>query len=75
MKLDLFPEKYVQIEWEPWSSIGMRQMPVDNYLVYYLIKEQDKTVIIVRIFYNGQNVELIVAEESDVTNKRKDYKP
>lgn len=64
-KLDLFPEKYIQVEWEPWASMGLHQMPVDNYIVYYLIKEQEQLVIIVRIFHNGQNIELIINEEKD----------
>ena len=64
-KLDLFPKKFVQVEWEPWASMGLHQMPVDNYLVYYLIKEREQLVIIVRIFYNGQNIELIINEEKE----------
>ena len=64
-KLDIFPEKFVHVDWEPWASMGLHQMPVDNYIVYYLIKEEEQLVIIVRIFYSGQNIELIVNEEKE----------
>lgn len=60
--LGLFPEKYVQVEWEPWKSMGMRRMPVDNYLVYYLLEKENGIVMIDRIFYKGRNVLHIIQE-------------
>lgn len=64
-ELDLFPEKYVQVQWEPWASMGMRQMPVDNYIVYYLVDKETKLVMIDRIFYNGRDVEHIIQNEPE----------
>jgi len=59
-KLDLFPDGHTIINWEPWASMGMRFLPVDNYTVYYLINEDQQTVEIVRIFYSGRDVEHII---------------
>lgn len=60
-KLDVFPEKYKVVEWEPWSSFGMRCLPVNNYVVYYLVNNDRKIVTIVRVFYGGRDVKQIIS--------------
>ena len=62
-KLSLFPEKHTIVEWEPWNSMGMRMLPVNNYVVYYLIEEDNNMVWVVRIFYSGRDVEHIIKED------------
>ena len=54
--LDLFPEGHTTVDWEPWASMEMRFLPVDNFIVYYLVDNNEGTVSIVRIFYGGQPV-------------------
>ena len=34
--LNEMPERYVIYAKEPWHSRGLRTMPVDNYLVFYI---------------------------------------
>lgn len=34
--LEEFPEKFRPYEKEPWHSRGLRVMPVDNYVVFYI---------------------------------------
>lgn len=34
--LEEFPDKFRPYEKEPWHSRGLRVMPVDNYLVFYI---------------------------------------
>ena len=58
--LDLFPEGHTLVEWEPWASMGMRLLPVDNYNVYYYVDNNRPSVEIVRIFYAGRDVEHII---------------
>ena len=58
--LDLFPEGHTTVEWEPWASLEMRFLPVDNYTVYYLVDNNEGKVNIVRIFYSGRDVEHII---------------
>ena len=60
--LNQFPDRHQAVDWEPWSSMGMRFMPVDNYIVYYLVNNDIQTVMIVRIFYGGRNVEGIISQ-------------
>ena len=61
--LDAMPERHRAVEWEPWASLGMRMMPVDNYVIYYLVDKERHTVTVVRVFYGGRNVEEIIKGE------------
>lgn len=54
--LEEFPEKYRRYEKEPWHSRGLRIMPVDNYLVFYIPDQGTMTVTIIRIMYSGRDV-------------------
>lgn len=60
-----FPLRNSKVEWEPWSSAGMRKMPVDNFVIYYFADEEEQAVMVVRIFYGGRNVEEIIASAND----------
>jgi len=55
--LESMPLRYRLYEREPWRSKGIRVMPVDNCLVFYLANEIDTTVTIIRIMYGGRNIE------------------
>ena len=61
--LSFTPTRFAAVEWEPWASMGMRKVPVNNYLVFYLVKNTEATVTVVRIFYGGRNIEEIVNED------------
>ena len=61
--LSLKPTRFAAVEWEPWASMGMRKVPVNNYLVFYLVENADLTVTVVRIFYGGRNVEEIIRDD------------
>ncbi len=54
--LDEMPMRYRLYDEEPWHSQGLRFFPVDNYLVFYLPRESDNTVYIVRIMYGGRDI-------------------
>ena len=41
---------------EPWRSRGIRFLPIDNYLIFYLPKEPQNTVNIIRIMYGGRDI-------------------
>lgn len=57
------PERYAPVEWEPWKSMGMRKLPIGNYVVLYLTDNGQKEVSITRIFYGGRNIEKIISEQ------------
>ncbi|QGU00414.1 Death on curing protein, Doc toxin [Candidatus Syntrophocurvum alkaliphilum] len=56
-KLNKMPKRYHLYEKEPWYSKGLRVLPVDNYLVFYLPVESKTTVVIIRIMYGGRKIE------------------
>ena len=63
--LDFMPARYAIVDWEPWRSMEMHRVPVDNFVVYYVIDTQNRTVTVIRIFYGGRDVEGIVQAERE----------
>ena len=55
--LEKMPMRHRLYEEEPWHSQGVRVLPVDNYLVFYLPDETKATVNIIRIMYGGRDVD------------------
>ena len=54
--LEEMPMRHQLYGEEPWHSRGIRFLPVDNYLIFYLPEEPQNTVNIVRIMYGGRDV-------------------
>ena len=54
-KLDTFPLRYPLVEEEPWKNYGIRKMPVENFIVYYLPEEETKTVWVTAVVYGRRN--------------------
>lgn len=42
---------------EPWCSRGLRVMPVDNYLVFYIPNKDAGIVTVIRVMYAGRDVD------------------
>lgn len=61
--LDFMPARFSIVDWEPWKSIKMHKLPVDNYVVFYLVNSDTLTVKIVRIVYSGRNIESIARSD------------
>lgn len=57
IELEEFPEKFKPYEKEPWHSRGLRVMPVDNYLVFYIPDKDAGIVTVIRIMYAGRDVD------------------
>lgn len=55
--LEQMPMRHRLYEEEPWRSQGLRVLPVDNYLVFYLPDETSATVSIIRIMYGGRDID------------------
>ena len=58
--LDFMPARYALVDWEPWHSMKMHQLPVDNFIVYYLVDDEKRAVTVARIFYGGRDIEGII---------------
>lgn len=54
--LETMPERHCRYEKEPWCTRGLRLMPVDNYVVFYIPNDERRVVNVVRIIYGGRNI-------------------
>ncbi|MDP4183075.1 MAG: type II toxin-antitoxin system RelE/ParE family toxin [Bacillota bacterium] len=57
MSLDEMPERFRMFEKEPWHSRGLRQMPVDHFIVFYIPRTEDKSVNVIRVMYGGRDID------------------
>ena len=63
--LDFMPSRYALVDWEPWKSMGMHKVPVDNVVVFYTVDSDSMTVAIIRIVYGGRNIESIAVQNQE----------
>lgn len=55
LQLNIFPEKFRILESNIEKQKEIRRMPVDNYSVFYVIKEN--RVIIISVLYSASNIQ------------------
>ena len=60
-KLDMFPERVRVMESEPERTMGLRQLPIDNYSIFYVIKEEQ--VIVTRVLYSASDISRRLIED------------
>jgi toxin ParE1/3/4 len=65
ISLEYMPERFRLYEKAPWFNIGLRQMPIDNFVIFYIPRVEDQTVTIIRIMYDGRNIEEHLGKRSD----------
>ena len=53
--LNFMPSRYPLTDEEPWGTNGIRKMPVKNFLVYYLIDEEDRSVSVTAVIYGRRD--------------------
>ena len=63
--LDFMPSRYSLVDWEPWKSMGMHKVPVDNFVVFYTVDSDSMTVTVIRIVYGGRDIESIAAQNHE----------
>ncbi len=54
------PERFRLYEKEPWFNIGLRQMPINHFVIFYIPRVEEQTVTIIRIMYGGRTVKNIL---------------
>lgn len=59
--LDFMPSRYALVDWEPWKSIGVHRIPVDNFAVFYIVDDDRHEVNVIRVFYGGRDVKNIIS--------------
>lgn len=65
-RLDIFPARNKAVEWEPWHSIGMHQMSVDHFIVFYTVSDKELSVNVLRIFYGRRDIQGHIQKEQDL---------
>ncbi|MCC8358105.1 MAG: type II toxin-antitoxin system RelE/ParE family toxin [Oscillospiraceae bacterium] len=63
--LDEMPMRFRLYENEPWHSRGLRVLPVNNYIVFYLPKNSSSTVNIIRVIYGGMDIRRQLSETAE----------
>lgn len=53
-------DRHTLCQEDPWHSRGLRKMVIGNYTAFYIIDLQTDTVVVVRVLYNGSNIEKIL---------------
>ena len=61
--LNRYPKRNPAVPYEPWASLGMRRLNVDNYAVLYLIDEDHERVEIVRIPFGAMDFDKLFKED------------
>lgn len=51
------PDRFRTLENEPWHSRGLHQMVVDNFVVFYIPKLEDKAVTVIRVMYGERDID------------------
>jgi toxin ParE1/3/4 len=55
MRLKTFPYSCSLVQDEPLKDRGYRKLVIDNYIVFHLINESDRQVVIMRVLYGASN--------------------
>ena len=63
--LEEMPMRHQIYEEEPWRTKQIRYLPFDNYVIFYLPKEETNTVNIVRIIYGSRNMKHQIQETKE----------
>lgn len=61
LTLESFPARYRTVDFEPEHTAGLRRMLVDNYSVFYVIRED--RVIVTDVLYSASDIEQRLKEK------------
>ena len=54
--LDEMPHRNPLYPKEPWKGLGLRKLPVDNYIVFYATDDEKEEVVVMHVFYGGRDI-------------------
>ena len=69
--LDTMPARFPLLDREPWKSIGYHEMNIENFIVYYFIDEDSKTVWVTAVVYARRDQINALKEMPPTTNLNK----
>jgi len=66
------PQRHALVNDDTLAGLGIRFMPVKNYLVFYAVREEKKTVVIQRFLYGRRDWATILTSDADRTEGDQD---
>ena len=57
LSLSDFPEKFRLYEREPWKSRNTRIVPIDHYVIFYILNKENAVVTVIRVMYSGRDID------------------
>ena len=60
LSLDEMPYRFPIVKEEPFSFMGVRLMPVENYHAFYIVNDRKNEVHVLRILYNRREWQTIL---------------
>jgi len=58
------PQRHALVKDDDLAILGFRFMPVNNYLIFYIVREDKKTVVIQRFLYGRRDWVTILKNEA-----------
>ena len=66
--LDFFPTRFPLCKDKILRTWGIRFVPVGKYLLFYVVKEEEKTVYVIRFLYSRRDWQKILREQIENDN-------
>lgn len=60
--LGFMPARNPIVEWEPWKSMEVHKVSVDNFVVFYTINDSTSIVTVIRIVYGKRDIAGMAAD-------------
>ena len=60
LSLNEMPDRFPRYSDDLWKKRGLRYCVVDNYVIFFLIDKDKKTVSVMRILYSRRNIDSIL---------------
>ena len=70
--LEEMPERYRLYDKSPWKERNLHIMPVDNYLVFYIVQKEEKRVTVLRVMYGRRDIDAQLKETTVPENKERE---
>lgn len=64
--LEQFPDKHRLYEVGAWRDRGLHLMPVDNFLVFYVVDREKGVVTVIRVMYSGRDTDRELRENTRI---------
>jgi len=62
LTLSTMPERNRTVDDEPYASMGIRRLFVENYIVFYVVNHGSRTIHVLRVLYNRREWQSILGE-------------